>query len=222
MSILLRKLGILALLTLALASCAGKEVDESDPASLYSDAEEEIKNDHYQMAVDKLRVVRNKFPYSKYAIDALLRIADVYFMQESYEEAAAAYEAFRDLYPKHEKTPYAMFRVGKAYFSDIPDPVARDLTVAVRSMDAYNEFLRRFPMAPEATEARADIAQIRKFLAEKELYIAEFYFKRRFYDAAKARLEKLLEGYSDTPIAEPARVMLADIGEKTKSASHGR
>jgi outer membrane protein assembly factor BamD len=218
--ILFKKQSVVALLALALAGCATGEVNEADPGALYSDAEEEIKNDHYQLAVDKLRVVRNKFPYSKFAVDALLRIADVYFLQESFEEAAVGYEAFRDLYPKHEKTPYAMFRVGKSYFSDIPSPVARDQSAGVRSLDAYNEFLRRYPKAAEADEARKDVAEIRRFLAEKEFYIAEFYYKRKFYAAAKARLEKMIQGYSDTPTVERAKTMLAAIG--TKSSGDGR
>src|SRR6478736_2451275 len=82
--------------------CAGKGVSEEDPASLYADAEEDIKSDHYQIAIDKLRIIKNKFPYSKYAIDSQLRIADVLFMQEAYGEAAVSYETFRDLHPKHE------------------------------------------------------------------------------------------------------------------------
>ena len=86
----------------ALHGCAGRVVDDNDPASLLADAEDEIKSDHFQLAVDKLKEVKNKFPYSKFSIDAQLRLADVYFMQESYADAAAQYETFRDLHPKHE------------------------------------------------------------------------------------------------------------------------
>ena len=66
--------------------------------------------------IDKLKIIKNKYPYSKYALDASLRLADVYFLQESYTEAALAYESFRDLHPKHEKVPYAMFRIGTFLF----------------------------------------------------------------------------------------------------------
>src|SRR6476619_147606 len=104
----------------SLPGCSGKAIDENDPAALYKDAEDDIKNDHYQIAIDKLRSIRNKFPYSKYAVDAQLRLADVYFLQEDFAEAAAAYETFRDLHPKHEKTSYAMFRIGKSYYKDSP------------------------------------------------------------------------------------------------------
>jgi outer membrane protein assembly factor BamD len=80
------------------------------------------------------------------------------------------------LHPKHPKVAYAMFRIGLSYFNDLPSTVARDLTDASKAQDAFNEFLRRFPTDPNAADARKDLADCRKELAEKELYIANFYF----------------------------------------------
>ncbi len=191
--------------------CSGKSVDESDPAQLYADAEEEIKNDHYQIAIEKLRAIKNKFPYSKYALDAQLRLADVYFMQDSYPEAAASYETFRDLHPKHERVAYAMFRIGKSYFNDIPSPISRDMTSAVKAMDSYNDYLRRFPSEKDAEEARKDVAEIRRNLAEKELYVGNFYYKRDFYESAKPRFQKVIALYPETEAANEAKAKIAKI-----------
>jgi outer membrane protein assembly factor BamD len=218
----------LALLLLALqtgvfgawfAGCSGKEVDQNDPASLMKEAEDEIKSDHYQMAIDKLRMIKNKFPYSKYSVDAQLRMADVYFMEDSFPEAAAAYESFRDLHPKNEKVEYAMFRVGKAYYSDIPSPISRDLSSATKAQDAYNDFLKRFPTSTYAAEAKKDVEDIRRVLAEKEMYIADFYYKRDFYQSAEPRYRKIVELYPDTPSAKDAQEKLDDIAKKPKPAA---
>lgn len=200
-------------MTAGMFACSGKSVQENDPAALYNDAEEEIQSDHYQIAIDKLRVIRNKFPYSKYSVDAQLRIADVYFLQENYIEAAAAYENFRDLHPKHEKVPYAMFRIGKSYFKDLPSNVARDQTSAQKAAEAYQEFLHRFPAAPESSEARDDLASSRKSLADKELYIGNFYYKRDFYDSAKSRYEKILVLFPETDAAKKAKDTLDKIAD---------
>ncbi|OFZ70323.1 MAG: hypothetical protein A3K03_03900 [Bdellovibrionales bacterium RIFOXYD1_FULL_44_7] len=199
----------------SLFSCAGKDVDENDPAALYKEAEEEIEDEHYQMALDKFRTVKNKFPYSKYAIDAQMRIADVYFLQESFAEAAQAYESFRDLHPKHERLPYAMYRIGKSYQQDTPGNIARDLTAAQKALDAYQEFIRRFPNTPEATVAKKDISELRKTLAEKELYIGNFYFKRDQPDAARNRFVKLLDAYPETMAAKEAKIKLDKLNKKT-------
>jgi outer membrane protein assembly factor BamD len=191
--------------------CATEQAAAEDPAALYKDAEDEINSDHFLIALEKLKAIKNKYPYSKYATDAQLRIADVYYLQESYPEAAAAYETFRDLHPKHEKVPYAMFRIAKSYYQDMPDPIARDMTPAQKALDAYNDFLRRFPTAPEAAEAKKDVDGIRAQLAEKELYIGNFYYKRDFYLSAKGRYEKIVDLYADTPSAQEAKEKLAKI-----------
>lgn len=210
---------LLALTALSVAmgsffgGCAGKATHTADPAALYNDALEDIKSDHYQMALDKLREVKNKFPYSKVAIDAQLKIADVYFAQEEWPEAAAAYETFRDLHPRNEHVPYAMYRVAKSYFNDIPDPIARDMTPAQKAVDAYNEFLRQFPGAKEIPEAKEDLAKAREDLAEKELYIGDFYFKRDFYESSKGRYQKILDLYPETPAATEARSKLDKVDE---------
>ncbi|MCM2323169.1 MAG: outer membrane protein assembly factor BamD [Oligoflexia bacterium] len=210
---------ILATLACALVGCASQQLDENDPASLYRDAEEDIKSDHYQIAIDKFRMIRNKFPYSKYSIDAQLRIADIYFMQESFAEAAASYESFYDLHPKHEKVPYAMFRAAKSFYKDIPSPISRDLASAQKALEAYTEFLRRFPNAAEANEARADANAARKALAEKELYIAEFYFKRGQLDSARPRFLKVIELYPETDAAKQAKEKLGRIERKAQAGA---
>jgi outer membrane protein assembly factor BamD len=205
---------LLGLSAFNLSGCAGKGIDSSDPAQLFEDAEDELKSDHYQIAIEKFRAIKNKFPYSKYAVDAQLRIADVLFMQESYAEAAAAYETFRDLHPRHEKVGYAMFRAAKSYFLDIPDPISRDLTPAQKALDAYNEFLKRFPQDKLADEARKDVAESRRLLAEKELYIGDFYRRRDFLESAKPRYEKVVTLYGDTPVAKEAQERIAEIDKR--------
>jgi outer membrane protein assembly factor BamD len=200
----------------ALVGCSGKSVDESDPAQLYKDALEEIESDHYQLAIDKLRAVKNKFPYSKYALDAHLKIGDVLFLQESFAEAAATYESFRDLHPKHEKVAYAMFRIAKSYYNDMPSTVARDMTSGSHALDAYNDFLRRFPSAPESAEAQKDMTEVRNKLADKELYVANFYWRENQFDSAKGRFEKIIALYPDTRAAQEAGEKIHKIAEGGK------
>jgi outer membrane protein assembly factor BamD len=212
--LLLSMSGFVAGLGVFMSSCSSEAVIESDPAALYKDAEEDIKSDRYQLALDKLKMVKNKFPYSKYAVDAQLRIADVYFMQELYPEAASNYETFRDLHPKHERIGYAMFRIAKSYFIDMPRNVARDLTSAQKCVDAYNDFLRRFPSAPEAAEANKDLESARSELADKELYIANFYLKHNFYESAKPRFQKVIDIYPETTAAAEAQKKMAIVNAR--------
>ena len=191
-----------------LISCSGKNIDEKDPTELTTEAERDIKNDRYQLAIDKLRMVKNKYPYSKQAIGAQLRLADVFFMQESYAEAAMAYQAFVDLHPKHEQVSYAQFRVGLSHFNDSPDLVARDQTPTTRALEAFEVYLKRFPAGPEAGEAREKANQARAKLAAKELYIGNFYSKRDEWSSAKTRYKKIIQLYPETESAKEAKIKL--------------
>lgn len=200
----------------AIQGCSSAPIDENDPVSMMKDAENDIESDHYQFALEKLRAIKNRFPYSKQAVDAQLRVADVYFMQESFGEAALAYEAFKDLHPKHEKTPYAMYRQALSHYKDIPSTVARDMTAAKQAQVAYEAFLQRFPNAPEAVEGKKQIAEIRQKLAEKENYIGFFYFRREYFKTAKTRYDKTLELYPDTDAAKEAKDKLVAINQAIK------
>lgn len=206
------------ILAFGAAGCAGKAVNENDPASLFADAEDDIDSDRYAIALEKLRTIRHKFPYSKYSPLAQLRIADVYFLEESFPEAAASYETFRDLHPKHEKASYAMYRIGESYFEAMPENVARDMTTAYEAIDAFEAYLNRYPKGEHAEQARKRLGESRSRLARKELYVADFYFKRDFPDAAMGRYEKVVRLYPKTEAAEKAKQRLSEI-RKSKNES---
>lgn len=198
-------------LSISFVGCSGEAINDNDPAALYQDAEKDISGDHYVVALDKLKIVKNKFPYSNYSVLAQLRIADVYYLQENYVEAAAAYETFRDLHPKHEKVPYAIYKTAMSYYNDTPGIVARDLTPAQKALDAFNELIKRFPNYENIADAQKNRLACQNRLAEKELYVGNFYFRRDLYDSAEPRYQKVLELYPDTPAAATAREKLEKI-----------
>lgn len=208
--------GLIAVMALLgfLNGCSTVEVREDDPKSLYDAAEADIKSDRYMMAIEKLRQVKNKFPYSQYAVLSKLRIADVHFMEESYPEAATAYEVFRELHPSHEKAPYAFFRNAESYFLDAPSTIARDLASVHKALDLFKAFVAKYPSAPEADQARKRVAETQELLGEKELYIAHFYRREEKYRASLARLKKLVELYPDTKAAQQGRQEIPVIEQR--------
>lgn len=203
----------LILVTQSWIGCSGKKINENDPAAVYGDIEEDIKSEKYLIALDKLRMLKSRFSYSTYGVLANLRIGDVYYLQESYPEAAAAYETFVELFPKHEKTPYAQFRVGESYFLDIPSKIARDMHSAVLAVQAYDIYLKKWPRQEFETLAQEHRKTAIEKLAEKELSIGEFYLKRKKPDSAKLRLKALIENYPDTQAAIKAKERLSKITE---------
>ena len=202
-------LGILVLPSFM--GCSGKNVNEDDPAALLQEAEEDIESEYYQLAIEKLRKISNKFPYSNYSVKAKLRIADVYFLQESYAEAASAYANFYELHPKHEQVAYAMFRAGESFYNDVPGNIARDLVSATHALDAFQTYLKQFPNDTKSSLARDRAREIKEILAKKELYIGDFYFKRNYNGSARIRYQKLIKLYPETESAHKATDKLKEI-----------
>ncbi len=201
-------LGILLLSAHFLGGCSSKSINESNPKEMYEDAEKDINNDRYLLALDKLRIVKSKFSYTSYGQLAQLRMGDVYFLQESYPEASASYETFVELYPKHEKAAYALFREGESYFKDIPSKIDRDLKSAESAINAFTQYMKKYPNGESVKQAAEMKQQAYNKLAEKELKIAQFYIRKEKKDAARIRLQKLLDQYGSSASAPKALELL--------------
>lgn len=199
---------------MGVSGCSTAEVNENDPVALAKEAESDIESDRYILALEKLQKVKNQHPYSTQAVEAKLRIADVYFLQENFAEAAATYEAFKDLHPRHPRLAYASYRVGLSFYSDLPGNHARDLASANKAEESFKDYLRNFPAAEFSEDAKVKLAEVRRILAGKEMYIANFYFKREMWEAAKSRYAKVVNQYADSPFLEEAKEQLKKIDAK--------
>ena len=66
--------------------------------------------------------MKQKFPFSKYAVLAELAMADTQFARGAYQEAIDAYKTFARLHPTHEKVEdgYVAYKVCECYVQDMP------------------------------------------------------------------------------------------------------
>lgn len=187
-----------------LPACSSTPIDASNPDALYKDAEEDIQSKRYLVASEKLRGVKNKFPYSNVATQAQLRLADVYFYQESFSEAAAAYESFKDLHPKHPRIDYVLYQISESYWNQLPGGPDRDATAALKALDSLKEIITLYPKSEYYDNALQKRSEIIELLAKKEMYIGDYYFKRKMFDSAATRYEKITNLYESASSAEDA------------------
>lgn len=201
----------------------------------FESGEEAMEDGSYNEAIKFFEYVKNKYPYSKYAVLADLRVADAHFEREKWLEAADAYRLFVRFHPSHEKVPYASFRIALSYynetskgpFADVPIvedvfgflnpfPPARerDQTATKDAIKAFDEYLGRFPDHEHIEEARTLRVLARTRLAEHDLYAAEFYEKRSKWTGAMWRYQKVADDFGDTPVAAPALLEAARIAEE--------
>lgn len=186
---------ILIALLFILPGCSTPERNASTPEGAFAIAQDFEANDRYEEAIRRYNEVRNKFPYSSFAVKSTLAIADVYYKQESFGEAQVAYQSFRELHPKHPQSDYVQFRIGMSFYKQLPPTIDRDLTLAKDTILAFSDLIRLYPQSQHQDEAREYRNKTIRMLAEKEEYIADFYFIRKKYSSALPRYENLYAEY---------------------------
>lgn len=177
-----------------LASCASKRPEGSTEAEiLFKEAKELIGKSRYIQATEKLNSIRSQYPYSYYATPAELLQADILFSQENYAEAASAYILFRDFHPKYTDLGYVIFRISESFYRQLPSTFDRDLSAGIEAVKYFRELIQTYPNTDYVKDAQARIDQIESMIEKKEIYIADFYFKTKDYEAAKSRYEDILK-----------------------------
>lgn len=177
------------------SACSTVERNADTPEGAFAIAEEFEKSERYEEAIRRYTEVKNKFPYSNFATRSELALADVYYKQESYAEAQVAYQMFKDLHPTSPQADYVQFRLGMSYFNQLPSSIDRDLTLANDAILNLSDLIKKYPNSQYVSEAKEKRTSVIKMLAEKEEYIADFYFKREIYDSAVSRYEGLYNNY---------------------------
>jgi outer membrane protein assembly factor BamD len=125
-----------------------------------------------------------------------------YFLAESYlqsgEELLAANE-FAQLANTRPNSPLAddaQFGVCRAYWGMSPS-VPRDQDFTRKAIEECTRLLEFFPRTMLADSARALREDAREKLAEKDLRIGKWYFKRGLYESAIIYLENVVSTYSE-------------------------
>jgi len=178
-------------------SCASNEKKGDTPEAAFKIAKEYDDDKSYRLAVQRYTDVKNKFPYSSYATEAELAIGDVHYKSEDYSEAQVSYQNFKEMHPKHAKIDYVLFRIGMSYFLQLPETIDRDLTLANDAIYSFNELIKKFPNSEHLASAQEFRRKAFVMLNEKELYIADFYFKQKQYDSALLRYVSSYKKYTD-------------------------
>lgn len=172
------------------------ETEEKTPTQLWSEGIEAFKKGKYEEATKTFQQIKDRYPYSKFALESELRMADAYFRRSLYLEAFDAYGEFERLHPKNANIPYVIYQRGMCHFNQI-STIDRDQSHTLKAKDEFERLLRKYRRSEYAKIARRKIRQCYIKLAEYELYVGNFYFKMKKYGPAIDRYLYLIEHYPD-------------------------
>lgn len=199
----------LAALAVSSAACGGKSgiaaVDYSVSAQKnYERGMKMLAEKEWAAAAKYFAFIKSRFPYSKYAVLAELRLADSEFGAEQHLEAVDSYKLFAKLHPTHEMVDngYVSLRVAEAYYAMlpgdfwmIPPSYEKDQSSIEDAEGELRRFLDKYPDSPFRKKAEELLAKITKRLAQHEWYVATYYWDRDKPTGTVLRLRRLLERY---------------------------
>lgn len=177
-------------------SCSEKEFTK-DPAESFAIAKEPYDDGDYDIALAKLGEFKSRFPYSQYAIEAELLIANAHFEKEEYEEASSAYAQFAKLHPKHAEVTYALFRVGESYWLLSPEDIDREQEFTHKAIEEWQKLITRYPDSSYAKKAKTLVESGKRRIAESFEFVADFYCKLEIYHACAFRFIDLARNYPE-------------------------
>ena len=170
-------------------------IDTSTVQGAFLQAERFQKQGRYEEAQTQFRSIKTKHPYSSLAVEAELRIADVYFERKLWVEAEAAYKLFRELHPQFDRMDYVVFRMAMSVFNQLPRSVDRDIHLADQAIVYFDKVVENYPGSKFYKRSKEKKMTVKKMQAQKQMYIADFYFTRQVFISAYHRYVHVLEKY---------------------------
>jgi len=195
----------------ALALCAGAACKTDEPLFAEVPPAEELWEDgvrtlegrsilglyqwiDYEEAIAIFQSIVDNYPYSEYAVEAELKIADAYFASAKYDEALSYYRDFSDLHPQHPQVPYTVWRAARCHEEQVLEPY-RDQSATRDALVFLDRLLLQHPHSEYAERAEKTWRELQTRLAESVEGVADFYFDRSEYEAAAERYRALLNEY---------------------------
>lgn len=175
--------------------CSTPQVNK--PADqLYKEGELFFQDGKYEDAIAQWKKVKETYQSPELTTKAELNIADAYFLNKDYIEAAAGYEDFRKLHPKHPQADFALYRQGMSYYQQIHS-IDTDQTPVKNAQTTFAAYLTTYPEGAQLAEVRDMDRDCRDKQLQYELYVGKFYLKTDAFSAASARFEEALKNFPD-------------------------
>src|SRR5436853_5533082 len=180
------------------------------PEELYKTGETELNNRRYDEARLNFRKIVERHPNSSHAPKARFYIGEAYYREAEFDKAVKEFEGFLAFFPRHEIADLVQYRLAMSYYDQMK-PVEQDQALTQKALDQFKKLVKDYPQSRYATDALAKIDICRGRLAQKELFIAHYYYDQQDNTAAaRQRLEGILRNYQHTLVIPETLFLLAE------------
>jgi len=219
------RLLLIAVLSIALASCGGTEeqTEIQNITDAYEKAQESIANGNYRRGIQIFEAIQARYPFSDLARQIQLELMYAYYKSGQKEQAAEAADTFMRENPIHPRVDYALYIKGLAYYESAPGLLERTFNKDVTKRPpkdvelAYSSLYRlveRFPASEYAPDAELRMVAIKNRMADYENHVADYYLRRGAYVAALNRAQRSLEQFNGAMGNEESLQIMAQAYDK--------
>jgi outer membrane protein assembly factor BamD len=180
---------------------------------LYKEAHDSLLEGNYTRAIKMYDTLEARFPYGRYAQQAILESAYANYRAGEAATAVAACDRFIRTYPNHPNVDYAYYLKGLVNFREDQgilgyvyelDPSEREPKGMRDSFLTFKELVAKFPKSRYADDAIDRMKYLSNALALYEVKVARYYYNRGAYVAAINRAQASLVNFPRTPANEEA------------------
>ncbi len=219
-SIRLSAVPVCAAAALALSACSSTPKDETEgwsPNKIYSEARDEREVGNFDKAISLYEKLEGRAAGTPLAQQAQLEKAHAYYKASEPAQALAVLDRFIRLHPASPAMDYALYLKGLVNFNDNlgifgslvqQDLSERDQNAAKASFESFRELITRFPDSKYAPDSRERMTYIVNSLAQYEVHVARYYYKRGAYLAAINRAQSAITDYPKAPALKEALSLL--------------
>jgi len=190
------------------------------PDELYSQGEQELERRRYIEARDSFRKIVERHPNTSWAPRARFLLGEAFYREGEFDKAVKEFETFLSFYPRHQVADLVQYRLAMSYYDQLK-PVEQDQGLTAKAMEQFRKLVKEYPDSRYATDALAKIDICRGKLAQKEVWVATYYFNQGNASAARQRLEFVLKEYPRTLVIPETLYTLADVNFAEGKAKEG-
>ena len=190
---------------------------------LYRQAKDAMSEGNYTKAIKLYEALEARFPYGRFAQQAILEGAYANYRIGETATAIAACDRFIRTYPNHPSVDYAYYLKGLVYFREDQgligyvyelDLSEREQKSMRESFLAFKDLVAKFPDSKYAQDSLERMRYLSNSLALYDVKVARYYYNRGAYVAAINRAQTALVSYSRTPAEEDALDVLIKSYDK--------
>ncbi|MBI3029031.1 MAG: tetratricopeptide repeat protein [Candidatus Rokubacteria bacterium] len=182
-------------------------------AELYERGEFELDRRRYEDARTNFKRIVERHPDSSLAPRARFLMGEAYYREAEFDKAVKEFEAFMSFYPSHMIADLVQYRLAMSYYDQMK-PVEQDQALTQKAMDQFKRLVKEYPESRYATNALAYIDICRGRLAQKELWVANYYWVQGNVVAVRQRLELILKDYPRTLVIPETLFLLAEVNAR--------